>query len=175
MSMIVRKGSAGVLAAVVDQLNKLRELSVGSNFHATKTSKPAAVTDPPTESALQVTAPNATNLATSIALANDLKHVWNAHCVDALAHNTAVSPVTTAADASDLATGQTLANDIKSKYGTHLAAAGVHFNNDATNTIAAADASDQGTLNTLLNELKTDLNAHINGALGGSSIQLVGP
>lgn len=173
--LIVRKGSNAVLQAVVDQLNKLRELSVGSNFHAGKTSVPAAESDPPTESALQVTAPNATNLATSLVLVNELAAVYNAHAVDALAHNTAVSPVLSSPLATDLATAQTLANEIKGDYGTHLAAAGVHFNNDATNTIAAANASDQGTLNTLLNELKTDLNAHINGALGGSSIQLVGP
>jgi hypothetical protein len=173
--IIARKGSSAVLAAVVDQLNKLRELSVGSNFHVTKTGVPAAVSDPPGASALQVTAPNATDLATSLVLVNQIAEVYNAHAVDALAHNSAVSPVLSSPVATDLATAQTLANEIKGDYGTHIAAANVHFNNDATNTIAAADASSQGTLNTLLNELKTDLNAHINGALGGESIKLVGP
>lgn len=175
MSMIVRKGSADVLAAVVDQLNKLRELSVGSNFHVTKTSKPAPDTDPPTESALQVTAPNATDLATSLVLIADIAAVYNKHAVDALAHNTAVSPALSSPAATDLGTAQTLANEIKGDLNTHLAAANVHFNNDGTNSITSPDASSQGTLNTLLNEIKTDLNAHINGSLGGASIQLVGP
>lgn len=171
--IIARKGSNAVQAALVDGLNKLRELSVGSNFHVTKTSTPQAAANPPVEVPLQVTAPNATNLATSLVLVNEIAAVYNAHAVDALAHDTAVSPVLSSPLATNLATAQTLANEIKGDYGTHLAAAGVHFNNDATNVIAAADASDQGTLNTLLNELKTDLNAHINGSLGGSSIQLV--
>lgn len=173
--IIARKGSSAVLAAVVDQLNKLRELSVSTNFHVTKTGVPAAVSDPPGASALQVTAPNATNLATSLVLVNEIAAVYNVHAQDALAHNTAVSPALSSPLATDLATAQTLANEIKGDYGTHLAAAGVHFTNDATNTIAAADATDQTSLNTLLNELKTDLNAHINAALGGESIKLVGP
>lgn len=173
--LIVRKGSNQVLSAVVDQLNKLRELSVGANFHAGKTSVPAAESDPPSESVLQVTAPNATDLATSLVLIADIAAVYNAHAVDALAHNTAVSPVLSSPAATDLGTAQTLANEIKGDLNTHLAAANVHFNNDGANGITSPDASSQGTLNTLLNEIKTGLNAHINGALGGSSIQLVGP
>lgn len=170
--MQIIKGSHGVQAAVVDQLNRLRDISVGSNFHASKTALPPSG-DPPVATVLSITAAAPTTLATRVALANDVKRVLNEHFKDDLAHDSDVSDQIATAAATDEATAITLANACKDAYEAHRTESNVHFNNDATNTIAAADASDTGSLDTLLAELKTDINAHIAAALAGDSIKLI--
>jgi len=171
MSLKIRKGTKAVLKALVNELNRLRDLSVGSNFHASATAG-AATGDPPVATTRQVTAATATDLATSLALVNDIRQVLVEHFADTYAHNTALSGSIAAPVATDLTTAQTLANECKADYNTHRTASNVHFTNDATNATAAADATDQTTLNALVNELKTDINAHINGSLAGQHIEL---
>jgi hypothetical protein len=172
--MKIQKGSDRVLTAAIDQINRLRDISVGANFHARATpAGPPGANDPPSVSVLAITVPNASDLATSLVLVNDIFRVVNEHFKDDKAHNTALSAQLTTPVATDLATAITRANAIKAAYGTHRTAANVHFTNDATNTITAADASDQATLNTLLNELKPDVTAHIAGALAGQHIELI--
>jgi hypothetical protein len=173
MALKIRKGSNRVERALVNELNRLRDLSVGANFHASATAAGAPTGDPPVVTTLQVTAANASDLATSLTLVNNIRSVLVEHFADTFAHNTALSGAIAALPATDLASAITLANEEKADYNTHRTAASVHFTNDATNATAAADASDQSTLNTLLNELKTDINAHIAGALAGQHIQLI--
>jgi hypothetical protein len=116
----------------------------------------------------KVVTANAADLATSIALANQLKLQANLHLGSTGLtgfHLAASAGSITAPDATDLATAQTLANEIKADYNTHIAEAGVHIVNDVANAVTAADASDLATLQTLLNEIKTDYNAHILGSM----------
>jgi galactitol-specific phosphotransferase system IIB component len=164
-----------MVSSLVAAWNAKQEASVASFFHADITQKTSGGDFAPTVANDTASAANATDLATSLTLVNQLKGVTDRHFVDTRAHNTAVSAVTTLADATDLTTAIALANDIKSRYNTggHVNGSNIHFNNDSTNTIAAANATDQTTLDTLLNELKTDVNAHIISAPLGAMIQLV--
>jgi hypothetical protein len=113
-----------------------------------------------------IVSPNATDLATSLTLINEILAVYEFHRVDDLAHKAAdTSNPIAAPRATDLTTAQTLANELKADFNLHRAQAGVHFQNDGGNAITSADATDQSSLNTLANELKTDINAHF-GAFG---------
>jgi hypothetical protein len=172
MALKIRKGSGDVLKAVVDQLNRLRDASVGANVHASVTLGGPAAGDPPTASALTTALGVPTDLPTSVALVNDLFRIANEHFKDTFAHNTAVSAQLTTPVATDLATANTRANAIKAAFTTHRAAAGVHFTNDPGNAIAAADATDLTTLIALLTELRVDLPAHIATGLAGQHIDL---
>jgi hypothetical protein len=164
-----------MVAGLVAAWNAKQEASVSSNFHADITQKTSGGDFAPVVANDTIGSANATDLATSLTLVNEIKSVSGRHFQDPRAHNTAVTTPTTLADATDLTTAVALGNDIKAIYNTggHVNASNVHFNNDSTNTIAAANATDQSTLNTLLNELKTDINAHIISAPTGSMIQLV--
>ena len=112
MALQLRKASTVVVQrALVDQLNRLRDLSVGANFHASATALPPAPgSDPPVAVVLSVTAALPTTLATRIALANNIKGVLQVHFADTEAHNTAVSPVIATADATSEPTAITLTN-----------------------------------------------------------------
>lgn len=169
-----------VILALVDQFNQLRDLSVGSNIHASVTAGGPPTGSPPVVLALTTSLPVASNLATSAALGNDLLRVANEHFKDTYAHSSAVSAAlaltlavdTTLAAGPQLVAVEALANALKAAVNTHYTAAGVNFNNDVTNTIAAATATDQATSNTLLNELRTKLPLHIAAALAGQHIEL---
>lgn len=152
------------------QFNKLRNdcarawANVTTVFHK---ANPASIT-------VEATA-DATDLATSIALANSLRTRLNLHLLstgDVGAHIAASAATVTAAVAVDLATGITLANMEKARQNTHRTEAGVHINNDGANAIVSVDAVDQATLNTLLNEIKTRWNAHIAAANAMDSLPL---
>lgn len=124
-----------------------------------------------------ITIANASDLATSVALAEQirvvyLKHLENTSEGGVLAHKVA-DPAPALVAATDLATGITLANAIKADYNVHRASTTYHYNADATNVVASADATDQSSLNTLLNEIKTDLNAHMISGPTAASIRLV--
>jgi len=130
----------------------------------------------PSSTTLQVTAVTATNLATSVALANDCKHVYTAHYADDVAHVIAdTANLVAAADATDLATGITLANEVKADFNLHRVQAGIHLAGDAVNVVVAANATDQTSLNTLTNALKAALNLHVSMAAQGSSVKLLEP
>lgn len=176
MSIRVRKGTRAAQAAIITEINRLRDAAVGSNFHASATrGATVEADDSVSASVLQIASANASSLSTSLTLVNEIKAVLNTHYADMGAHKTVQTAAITTADATDLTTAQTLANAIKTSYNTggHINTANVHHTDDATNTIAAANATDQNSLNTLLNELKSDINAHIAGALAGWHIQLV--
>lgn len=119
-----------------------------------------------------ITAANASDLATSLTLAEQIRGVYNTHLDSDAAHKIKdPKPALTAA--TTLATAITLANAIKADYNTHRASTTYHYNADATNVITSADATDQASAITLANEIKTDLNAHIASAPTGYSIRMV--
>lgn len=155
------------LAQMRDAINALKaQIGAGSSFHLDA----AEVT---------ITAANASDLNTSVALANQIRTVYLLHLENSrdggvLQHKVA-DPAPALTPATDLATAIALANAIKSDYNTHRASTTYHYNADSTNAITSADASDQSSLNTLLNEIKTDLNAHMASAPSAPSIRLVSP
>ena len=178
MALHARKVTDAMLYAVVAALNSTRRAAgvVGSFFHADITSDQTGDVRNPSAANATVSAANATDLATSLTLVNQLRQRWLQHRDDDLAHKIADAlPALTAPAATDLTTAQTLANEIKADYTAHIGSTTYHYTADATNTIAAADATDQTTLNALLNELKTDFNAHIISAPAGQSVKLIGP
>jgi hypothetical protein len=175
MAINVRGMPDSVVFGVVAALNQLQTDAIGSSFHQSRTEITGGDHRNPTITRVTISSANATDLATSLTLVNELKTDLNVHFADAIAHNTAVSAAVTTAAATDLATAITLANALKAAYNTHLAAANVHFTNDGTNAIAAVNATDQTSLNTLLNEFKTDLNAHMASAPNGTWINITPP
>lgn len=175
MALFARKVPDAMLFAIVASINSTRRSAgvVGTNFHADVTSDGGGDYRAPTATPATVTAADASSLATSLTLVNQIRARWLQHKTDDLAHKVADVTAFTAPVATDLATAITLANAIKADRATHIASTTYHYTADATNTITAADASDQSTLNTLLNELKTDHNAHIASAPAGQSIKLL--
>ncbi len=172
MAKRVRNLTETLAPAVVTELNALRRAvaAAASAVHADVTCVGDAA-----GTQLTISVANASDLATSIALANEIKRVLNLHYADSSRAHKAADTAVATADATDLATVQTLLNAIKTSYETHRASTTYHYTADGTNTIAAANASDQGTANTLANELKTDINAHALAALPGSSLDVVSP
>ncbi len=120
-----------------------------------------------------ITAADATTLATSLTLTNDILGVYEFHMADTLAHKVAGVALASYVLVSTLANAITRANDVKSKYNTHRASTTYHYTADGTNVIAAADATDQSSLNTLLNELKADINLHMASGVSAKSIRVV--
>lgn len=178
MLNIPRKDSAVVYALVAALNAALRDtVVVGTRFHSDQLRKDpgGSFLAPVAGAAVTIDAPNATDLATSVVLVNQIKRIYNQHRADGTYVHKAAdgTNIVTSADATDLASGITLGNEIKADYEAHRASATFHFTADATNTIAAVNASDQSSLNTLLNELKTDINAHMAGAPAGHLIQLM--
>lgn len=152
--------SSPLASLMVAQLQMLAQrIGAGSSFHYDAVSS-------------AITAANASDLATSLTLAEQIRGVYNAHLDSDAAHKIK-DPKPTLTAATTLATAITLANAIKSDYNTHRASTTYHANADATNVITSPDATDQSSLNTLLNELKTDLNAHIASGPAGSLAQLI--
>ncbi len=110
-------------------------------------------------------ADQATALAATIALANDLKSKYGAHISNTggVFHSLADAVNTiSAANASDLPTLITLLNDIKTKFDAHIANSGGAFHTvaDTVNVVTAPAATDQRSATILAYELKTKYNAH---------------
>ena len=157
----VLRSTDPMAAVIADAHNDLKaQIGAGSHFHLDA-------------SEATVTAANATDLASSLTLVNNILGVYQFHMADTLAHKTTGVALASYAFATDLASAIARANDIQTKYNTHRASTTYHYNADATNVSSAAAASDQGTLNTLLNDLKTQLNAHMDGPTA-KSLRLVG-
>lgn len=167
MTTVKWRNTHPTLQQAADAINSLKaQIGAGSSFHL------AASVD-------NVTAANASDLATLITLTNNLIVVYRAHLEDtsyveggALSHKVP-DPAPALVIASDLATCITALNAIKSDYNTHRASTTYHYNADATNVTTSADATDLSSAQTLANEIKTDLNAHIASAPTGTSIRMV--
>jgi hypothetical protein len=153
------RNTSPLASIVVAQTKILAErIGAGSSFHL--------------DAGTAIASSNASDLATSLVLANEIKGVYEDHLKNDAMHKVRTS-ITTLAKATTLATAITLANAIKADYNTHRASTTYHYNADATNVVTSADATDQGSLNTLLNEMKGDLNAHIASAPAGALARLV--
>jgi len=153
------RNTFALLTQIVAGLKVLAErIGAGASFHLDASDK-------------TVTAADASSLATSITLANQVKAVYEDHLASTAGHKLA-DPAPALVVASTLATGITLANAIKADYNTHRASTTYHYNADATNVVTSADATDQTSLNTLLNEIKVDLNAHMASAPAGALLRL---
>jgi hypothetical protein len=183
MAITVRRASPALQIALAKAHNLTVASLVGANFHADLTS--LTTTDQFTsfsQSTLQVTAANAAgDITTAITLLNQLIGVAKVMMADAVstslvaagahkvpdATNIALLPaqyVATGTLATDTAAVVAAANAWKTAYNAHCAQAGVHYTNDATNTVATANAVDLPSATTLLNAEKTAVNAHISGA-----------
>jgi len=174
MSQEVRNDPDHIAYALLAAYNRVQADAIGSFFHQSRTENTTRG-DYRNQSVTRVTvsAANATDLATSVTLVNQIKAVLNQHFVDPNpVHNTAVSAAVATADATDLATGITLGNALKAAFNTHRTASNVHFTNDSTNAVSSADSTDQTSLNTLLNEMKGDVNAHLASAPNGTYLVL---
>ncbi len=175
MPIEARKDDRSMIHALFEAYRLKQEEETGTTlFHAEKTST-ADRTDfmKPTRTLVVVTAATATDDATAIVLANDIKATVDKHFGDDQAHDAATSAAITIADATDLATAITLANDLKAKYNTHRTASTVHHNNDTTNDVTNANATDSATLQTLINEIRGDVIAHMASAPSGPQVKLV--
>lgn len=121
-----------------------------------------------------VVSADATNLATSLTLANELSAAYTRHCADTLAHAEAdVTNVVTAVPATTLATALLLAEDLRDQYEAHRIDTDSHYEADSTNAVTAAAAIDQDTLEDLLNDLKDQLNAHFGSGPSVKSLRLI--
>jgi hypothetical protein len=109
----------------------------------------------------------ATNLSSSIAIANDIKAKFNLHLVEPTVHGTDdLSDVIGIVDARDLSSLIILLNALKLKFNTHVLKADptfvsvdVHKDFD-TNEILSDDAENLDTSLTLANELRSKIDAH---------------
>jgi hypothetical protein len=160
MATVVRNTAPEVAVWAAAHNDLKAQVGAGANFHLDAYESPIA-------------SANASDLATSLTLVNEMRAVYEFHRGDSLALKALDATALTAPAATSLATAITLANEIKSKYNTHRASATIHFNADATNTVTSADATDQSTLNTLLNEMKGDINAHLASAPASKSLRVV--
>lgn len=104
--------------------------------------------------------PQATDLPTAIALANELKARWNAHLSQSGVHAATDPSVASAPDATDLATAITLANQLRTLNAPHRASTVFHPAADIESVVAANVASDLPTLLALANDLKRRINQH---------------
>lgn len=163
MAAILRSPSANE-RTIAAAINAVRHISAAASVHADAAE-------------LVVTAPNATDLASAIALAQNLSDVYNTHRTDLLAHAAADSTNTVATAKSAIvsqATAITFANQLKAAYNAHRSQSGVHHADDSGHATTSSDATNLSSLQTLLNELKSDINAHMATALAGSSLRPVG-
>ncbi len=186
MALSPRSESDEVLHALVAAHNSTRVGLVASFYHADITSAVTTGLDgfTPTAATLISTVANAVGtLATVITLANDLLVKGNFHMADAIAHKvadttngpynaSAVALLPLASTATQAQT-DTQINAMKAGLNAHFIQTGVHYTNDAVNTIVATDATTLATSITLVNAIKASYNAHIISAPGGSSIALL--
>lgn len=119
----------------------------------------------------KVTAAPATDVATTVALANDMKARMNEHIAQTTKHLAAdAANGVTSANATDQTTANTLLNEIKGDFNAHHKSATYHNVGGAGGfaapaDVATANATDAATSQALANALKTAMNLHIcNGA-----------
>lgn len=176
MGMNIRKDLDSFLYGMAQAHNALcRDATVvGARFHADVTSSTTGDYTQPASTALKVASANATDLPSTLAIANEALAKLNIHMADAMSHqvaDTTNGPVANAVAAVDQGTANTLLNLLKATFNAHLtqviSSVHVHFNDDSTNTVAAANASNASTSQTLANAIKASYNAHIISAPGG--------
>jgi len=173
---IPRGHNQKAISLFVTEINRLRVAAVSTNVHAAKAQSVSFDSEPATVAALAVTAANATDLATSLVLGNQIIGFYIRHFADDVMHKAADATSLPADGACvDLATSITAMTLLKATHATHIASTTVHYTADATNTLLTATPTDQGTLNTFLNAAKTAINAHSAAGLAGYGFKLDSP
>lgn len=81
--------------------------------------------------------------------------------------------VLTGVTGTDTAALVAFVNQLKASYNAHLTQAGVHFNNDGTNSIGTANATDLPSSITLINACAVKINAHIISAPGSVMLNVL--
>jgi hypothetical protein len=189
MALTIRKIDTSVAFAAAAALNLQRKAIVDaltSYPHYDATATTSGHFTLPVASALQVTAADASSLATLRTLARDIWFVATTHFADAIAssganggaHAAADDTATTSfgsqtAEDASLSALQTALNAYKAALNVHASQSGVHSHDDSALSISTTDASDQSTANALANAIKSALNTHISAALAGPSIKIV--
>lgn len=168
----VNKDVDSICRALVKQYNRLHEDTVADDgyVHSDQTGVDTSngYTDPDSE-VLSVTAANASNLATSVTLTNNLRGVMLEHFRDDVSHrladDTSVGLLDGYSDAVILDDVEDQLNTMHHVFNGHLSRSvssiKVHLNDDAVNVVTTAAATDQSTANALGNALKSAVNAHI--------------
>lgn len=181
MALLARKGTDGVMYAVVKAHNATRaELAVvGEYYHADVTSIETGDFMNPGATAMTVDHATATTHATAAEMAYEFAQKFNLHLADDLAHKIAdtdnvitdefPTAATSESDLADFITG------LKTAYNLHIADTDFHYTADEDNDVATTNATDDASSITLINALKTAFNAHIVGAPLGYSVDLKGP
>jgi hypothetical protein len=189
--MIIVRNQGETVANALALANNLQLQSssqVGPYPHADSSSTDMADTGflLPGPGTMKVTAPAATNLATSLVLAQNILGVLigggqttdpPAHFYDAPANSPVKAGVHLVQDsvniaalvsligtAVDLPTAMTMANAIRTYYAAHRTQSGVHYNSDTVNASTATASLDLAGLITLLNDLKTVVTNHVGDA-----------
>lgn len=171
MAISSRKNSEELIEALVYAVNKLQANVTTPGFHRDLTqitSSPLFNQSGIVVTNVTVSAAAATDLPTTVALANNVLGVLNTHMLDDQAHLIKDTVNCPSLDgytfAVDLPTVEVLLNAVKALFNAHLTQTGVHVTNDTTNAVVAANATNLGTAETLANALKTSVNAHIGNA-----------
>lgn len=171
-TLFVKKDSEAAYYAIVRAFNQLHKATVASgSVHQDISGVPSGDYLFPSSSNLQVTAPDATNLASSLVLVNALRGAMMSHFADDAAHMFAdkygSAGVSIVNGLSNTVTG---ASDLPSAYGTLLFLQGA-YNSHITGTVShqKADsralsgslAATQGAVNFVANDMKVKVNGHI--------------
>jgi hypothetical protein len=108
---------------------------------------------------------DATNLSSSLVMANDLRAKFDLHLTNLGSHNPDdESELVGVVNASDLTSLIILLNEIKARFNAHIAkgsgVGNVHQTADVVNTVTLADATDLDSSIELTNDLRSKFNAH---------------
>jgi hypothetical protein len=140
--------------------------------HADVTSSTTGYWHSPVVTPILVSAPNATNLATSITLLADIDEVLGVHYADLFAHKIAWE-YDFGSVATNLATAISKANALKADVLLHAVDLDTHYAEDQSTAIDAVDATDEPSLVLLVNAIKGGVNTHINNALTSYMIEQI--
>ena len=156
----IRLVNADMVSIAADSVAFATPATVDPGFHGDRSEQTVTVAD-------------ATDLATSLVLCNQLTALYKFHMADLLAHKVAGVALSSYANVSTLAAANVQATAIKAAFNTHRASTTYHYTADSTNNVTAADAaSTQGILNTLLNDIKVQMTAHFASGVSCKSLRV---
>jgi hypothetical protein len=182
MAISVRKDDQELLLALAYALNAQQsdftQSLADGYFHRDQTQStngPLFALNSITLTNVTVSATNAVDLGTTVALANQLFGIMVLHMSDDQVHLKFDNVNVPTLDgyqvqlASDLPSVEVLLNALKVLFDAHLTQSGVHQNNDTSNSVSSTpNATSLGTAETLANALKVALNAHMASAPTGA-------
>lgn len=183
----VGRESDVLIGALIAQVTALQSLVTSSSgfsldgYHKSQTQIVDSVTDPfaPVFTTVSVTAAAATDLPTTVTLANQLRGVLKMHLTDTSAHlksdsvndgyvdgyshfmdgYSALQPA--AFGVAQLVLASNILNVVKIAFNAHRTQSGVHVSNDNGNVVSTANATDLASAEALAIALKAALNLHM--------------